>query len=211
MRSCKLQIVNLWKQQDITDVAGPLLSKASTDVLDQALAMRLDSIQARALVAALARARRLGYDDQDIVEEKRDGTEVVISAAEVNVPAAVARRQPHLKGTLPGPAPPCRSMGVVPNSSTPRTLQAQVPLPAQASSPHVPSPPVPQQAFKETSAHAASQNTQQGPVPNAHRQILYCDRCYRPCSGAHALRYVRVAHRYACVALMKGYKSLIAY
>jgi hypothetical protein len=47
-----------------------ILQKASNRFLDSAIAMRLPSISARALLNMLARAERLGYDASDIVEDE---------------------------------------------------------------------------------------------------------------------------------------------
>lgn len=51
-------------QERILEVA----SEHYKDFLDQAMAIRLESISAKDLVAVLARARRLGYDEMDLVE-----------------------------------------------------------------------------------------------------------------------------------------------
>lgn len=61
--SCQLDV------QDLDDIADEICSKASSTFLDKALARRLESIDARQLINALARAGRLGYDEGDIVEQ----------------------------------------------------------------------------------------------------------------------------------------------
>lgn len=49
-------------------MAELILGKASNAFLDKALEMRLATIDAKPLIHALARAERLGYDSQDLVE-----------------------------------------------------------------------------------------------------------------------------------------------
>ncbi|PHH70250.1 hypothetical protein CDD83_5485 [Cordyceps sp. RAO-2017] len=56
--------------QDLDELADAVLAKASNKFLDKGMARRLETIRARQLVNALARAERLGYDVRDIVEEK---------------------------------------------------------------------------------------------------------------------------------------------
>ena len=51
-------------QERILEVA----SEHYKEFLDQAMAIRLESISAKDLVAVLAKARRLGYDEMDLVE-----------------------------------------------------------------------------------------------------------------------------------------------
>ncbi|KHN99917.1 uncharacterized protein MAM_01841 [Metarhizium album ARSEF 1941] len=75
----KRQIISHFKAGDFDEVASEILGKASTHFLDLALAQRLETIRARPLVNALAKAERLGYNEKDVVEERKDGTEIVIS------------------------------------------------------------------------------------------------------------------------------------
>ncbi|KFZ11118.1 hypothetical protein V501_04897 [Pseudogymnoascus sp. VKM F-4519 (FW-2642)] len=69
------------EQERILEVA----SEHYKAFLDQAMAMRLESISAKDLVAVLAKARRLGYDEMDLVE----ADEMVMPAerAEANEPS----------------------------------------------------------------------------------------------------------------------------
>ncbi len=58
------------------DYGDKFLEAASDKFLDQALELRLPHIDADVLVALLAKAKRLGYDEQDVVDEE----EVVVPA-----------------------------------------------------------------------------------------------------------------------------------
>ncbi|KAK8925017.1 hypothetical protein VCV18_005443 [Metarhizium anisopliae] len=78
VQTSKSQLISHFTAEDLDEVADDILSKASTNFLDQALARRLETIRARSLVNALAKAERLGYDVKDAVEERKDGTEHVI-------------------------------------------------------------------------------------------------------------------------------------
>ena len=56
----------------IEDYGGKFLEAASDEFLDQALELRLSTIDADKLVSLLAKAKRLGYDEQDVVDEEED-------------------------------------------------------------------------------------------------------------------------------------------
>lgn len=66
--NCKAELIEHFSNRDIDDVADLILAKASNAFLDKALEMRLATIDAKPLLNALARAERLGYDSQDLVE-----------------------------------------------------------------------------------------------------------------------------------------------
>jgi hypothetical protein len=66
--NCKAELIEHFTNRDIDDVADLILAKASNAFLDKALEMRLATIDAKPLLNALARAERLGYDSQDLVE-----------------------------------------------------------------------------------------------------------------------------------------------
>jgi hypothetical protein len=66
--NCKAELIEHFSNRDIDDVADMILAKASNAFLDKALEMRLATIDAKPLLNALARAERLGYDSQDLVE-----------------------------------------------------------------------------------------------------------------------------------------------
>lgn len=73
VQSSGLQLTKVFTTQDIDRCADHILSRASPQFLDRALAQRLETIGARHLVNALARAERLGYDVRDVVEEPGNG------------------------------------------------------------------------------------------------------------------------------------------
>ncbi|KAI2629637.1 hypothetical protein GGR54DRAFT_271891 [Hypoxylon sp. NC1633] len=68
----KHEIVAHLQTADLDELAGDILEKASDYFLDQALEKRLRTIDARALINALARAERLGYENSDVLDEQRD-------------------------------------------------------------------------------------------------------------------------------------------
>lgn len=72
---------------DIDAMTSSILETASTKFLDAALAMRLRTIDAKPLINALARAERLGYEPDDIVEEPASGQERVIPQQVPQFPA----------------------------------------------------------------------------------------------------------------------------
>ncbi|KFY32158.1 hypothetical protein V493_00459, partial [Pseudogymnoascus sp. VKM F-4281 (FW-2241)] len=69
------------EQERILEVA----SEHYKEFLDQAMAVRLESISAKELVAVLAKARRLGYDEMDLVEA--DEMVVPVEGREANEPS----------------------------------------------------------------------------------------------------------------------------
>jgi hypothetical protein len=54
------------------DHGDKMLEVASNDFLDRAIEKRLQTIDAKELVALLAKAKRLGYDEEDVVDEEED-------------------------------------------------------------------------------------------------------------------------------------------
>ncbi|PFH57941.1 hypothetical protein XA68_14366 [Ophiocordyceps unilateralis] len=131
VRASKNQILAHLTTQDMDELADMILAKASDDFLDKAMARRLETIRARRLVNALARAERLGYDVRDIVEENSaNGTELV-------VPSAASRA---------AFVPPRSSQSLQPQASTPihqaggspahTARNVSYPAPAKSSSPH---------------------------------------------------------------------------
>ncbi|KYK58621.1 hypothetical protein DCS_05638 [Drechmeria coniospora] len=116
IREAKGQVVQHLTAQDLDEVADALLANASNDFLDKALARRLETIRPRPLVNALARAERLGYDLQDIVEEKSpDGAEHVVPS-------------PHLTVVVAAPAPSSSTSATVPHRQLPTAPPARPPV-----------------------------------------------------------------------------------
>ncbi|RDA96072.1 hypothetical protein CP533_5840 [Ophiocordyceps camponoti-saundersi (nom. inval.)] len=87
VRASKGQIFSNLSSKDVDELADVILAKASTDFLDKSMACRLETIPARRLLNALARAERLGYNISDVVEEN---TENVIPSAAAGTPTPKA-------------------------------------------------------------------------------------------------------------------------
>jgi hypothetical protein len=66
----KNEVIGHFTASDIDDVADAILDKATNDFLDKALKKRLETIDARSLINALARAERLGYENDDVMDER---------------------------------------------------------------------------------------------------------------------------------------------
>ncbi|KAI5456171.1 hypothetical protein BGZ63DRAFT_367516 [Mariannaea sp. PMI_226] len=95
----KEHVVRHMKADDIDEVADLLLTQASTNFLDKALARRLETIPARQLVNALTRAERLGYHERDIIREGRGGLEHVIpSLSSLTLPPQAKYAPPSCNG-----------------------------------------------------------------------------------------------------------------
>ncbi|ORY62339.1 uncharacterized protein BCR38DRAFT_486602 [Pseudomassariella vexata] len=64
----KVELISHFRPQDLDAVADKILEKASDEFLDKAMDKRLSTIDARSLINALARAERLGYEDNDTLD-----------------------------------------------------------------------------------------------------------------------------------------------
>lgn len=120
----KNEVIDHFAAKDLDEVADIILSKASDDFLDKALAKRLGTIDARSLINALARAERLGYENSDVVDEKP----TVLSASTGHLPPALPGQTQHrsLQPATPQ-APPQQTRGDQ-ASSEPATQNLQCPL-----------------------------------------------------------------------------------
>lgn len=65
----KQELIGHFTTADLDEVADLIISKASDAFLDKCLEKRLLTIEAKPLVNALAKAERLGYDSNDMVQE----------------------------------------------------------------------------------------------------------------------------------------------
>ncbi|POR31784.1 Uncharacterized protein TPAR_08014 [Tolypocladium paradoxum] len=187
VRSSKQNIIGHLTRQDFDELADMIYARVSNAFLDKGMARRLETIRARPLVNALARAERLGYDVRDIVEEK-----ITANGVEHVVPSL----QP-----MPGLAHPSQPVPLQPVPLQPVPLQ---PVPSQP----LPSQPLPSQPLPSQHGTAASTTLPQlqasrgrsigsprdsnppapaGP-PGPHG-IVHCSRCGRPCSGLGAFQY----------------------
>lgn len=165
------QIIDHCYPSNFDQNADRVLSKLSPDFLDRALARRLETIDARSLVNALARAERLGYDVSDIVVERAPGkAEQVI---------------PSLQGVIPPDFP---SKHATP-SSQPHYQQGPGHFQTPGNQQGMPAAP-PQTQSRNNSNWMAGLP----PVPHAGPGgILYCGDCRRPCSGQKALVFVSIS------------------
>ncbi|OAA48778.1 hypothetical protein NOR_02028 [Metarhizium rileyi] len=113
----KRQLISHFTAGDLDELADDILSTASSGFLDRALAQRLETIRARSLVNALAKAERLGYDVKDVVEERRDGTEHVVP----NVKHHLAQHPAQHEISVVQPTQAKTSMPTTPVSTVLRT------------------------------------------------------------------------------------------
>ncbi|KXX83394.1 hypothetical protein MMYC01_200169 [Madurella mycetomatis] len=92
------EIIGHFTAADLDQVADLIISKASDSFLDKCLEKRLLTIEAKPLVNALAKAERLGYDPNDVVQEDQHERAIPQEA----YPGAAAAAN----GFQSGPSPP---------------------------------------------------------------------------------------------------------
>ncbi|KAK3400212.1 hypothetical protein B0T20DRAFT_391743 [Sordaria brevicollis] len=92
----KHELISHFSTADLDEVADVIISKASEAFLDKCLAVRLETIEAKPLLTALARAQRLGYNPADIVEEQHERVMPTTQPARPAPPPA----QPSYPGRL---------------------------------------------------------------------------------------------------------------
>ncbi|UNI21135.1 hypothetical protein JDV02_007151 [Purpureocillium takamizusanense] len=161
VRAGKDSVIGHLTTEDLDEVSDAILAKASHGFLDKALARRLETIRARPLVNALARAERLGYDVRDIVEETNGGEHVLPSmhpapqppAPPMNVPSQQLPSRPGPVATTAYRPPASREPSA---ASIGSTRKSDSPLPAG---------------------------------PAGYLGIVHCSRCQRPCSGEKAFQH----------------------
>ncbi|KAF4962657.1 hypothetical protein FSARC_9218 [Fusarium sarcochroum] len=134
VKESKRELLSHLSGPDLDQLADMLLSRVSTQFLDKALARRLETIDARDLVNALARAERLGYDVQDIVQEHSE--HVIPSLRSLPVQPTMPPENPALRVQHYQPQP------VAPQQPPPATLYAVTP-PVHNKAPGMPLPPGP--------------------------------------------------------------------
>jgi hypothetical protein len=177
---------------DIDVGADTLLNKASSEFLDRALARRLETIPARGLVNALARAERLGYDVHDIVEERQDSRpEAVVPSVPAHAPYPPNYAQPptaypqqHQTWTVYQPQATQYHYHGAPDTVTP------VPPPTPMGAPGRPRQ-VPAKTFHDNAGQVNSPNPVHWPGGKKPPGRFNCSNCHRPCTGEKALTYVR--------------------
>ncbi|KAL3962146.1 hypothetical protein ACCO45_003669 [Purpureocillium lilacinum] len=160
VRTGKDSVVAHFTTEDLDAVSDAILAKASHRFLDKALARRLETIRARPLVNALARAERLGYDVRDIVEETNGGEHVLPSL--------------HLVPNPPAPPKP------VPSQQLPSR-------PGPVAAAH--RPPVSREPSVASIGSTRNSGSPLPAGPAGHLGIVHCSRCHRPCSGEKAFQH----------------------
>ncbi|UKZ92703.1 uncharacterized protein TrAFT101_007644 [Trichoderma asperellum] len=160
------EIAKQFGSEDLDHVADLFGPKLSAQFQDRVMAARLETIGAQDLINALARAERLGYHVNDIVQKKPGpGGETVIPSM-----SAVPPMPPH-------------RVGAPPPAMTP--YQAQRP-------PQQPQPYGSQILKTNRMSHQAAQVSSQTPkrfTPGLPSWVVQCRLCNRPCSSEDALVY----------------------
>lgn len=176
VRAGKRHIIGHLTTQDLDDVSDAILAKASDNFLDKCLARRLETIDARPLVNALARAQRLGYEAQDIVEGTA-GAEHVL---------------PTMPAAAPAAAPLMPTVASQPLVSRPGPDASILPLPLPSQRRQQQQPPGEQSVMSIDSTRAS---TVSPPTAGATDDggPRCCPRCDRLCSGERAVDHVSKA------------------
>ena len=178
VQTSKGRIIQHLTTEDLDEVADLMLSKCSSKFLDQALARRLETVPARQLVNALARAERLGYDVEDIVEDKSElGPEHVYPSGPRPVPHLPAR-----SSAAQVPKPPGNPLAHAPGARP----VVHYPAPQGSAMANNQPPPVPSQPLPV--------GTPEQPRPGVSSGVQFCARCGRPCSGPDALHHVSLCN-----------------
>ncbi|KAG5664158.1 hypothetical protein KAF25_006743 [Fusarium avenaceum] len=134
VQKSKRELISHLGMSDLDELVDLILPRASPEFLDRALARRLETIPARQLVNALARAERLGYDVHDIVHEHNE------------------RVIPTLQSM------PTQSTPMPPVNQALRVKHYHQPVPTQG-----PSPTVPNQGTLASTTHAPQMNLPPSP------------------------------------------------
>lgn len=163
IKAAKYEIARQFDRQDLDDIVEFVSGKASDEFLDKLLARRLETIEGRQLINALARAERLGYNAEDIIEQN----------------GQVGRE--HVIPSLPHARPPAL-MTPTPHHQTPQSAP-MIPSQGRTAAP---------QHYPGTAAGMAVSSAASSAEHLDRLGVVHCDRCWRPCSGAEALQYVRL-------------------
>lgn len=168
MSAAKGEMLSHLQDADFDAYSDLVLSKVTNQFLDKALARRLETIEAQVLVNALARAERLGYDVQDIVERQPGGPEQVY---------------PSVSWTMPSHPPPPQQ-----HPQHPQYPQHPQHPQHQQQPPPPPPPQMPPSDPPGSRRPPPVRNQAAGPTLDipAGSGISCCRRCHRPCSGEPA-------------------------
>ncbi|KAF4985553.1 hypothetical protein FGRMN_11165 [Fusarium graminum] len=123
VKKSKRELMGHLTAPDLDELADLILPRVSPQFLDKALARRLETIPARQLVNALARAERLGYDVQDIVQEHNEHVIPSLHSIPTTMPPApLASQALHVQHYQPPPVASQRPLPKKPNASTPTAI-----------------------------------------------------------------------------------------
>ncbi|KAL7789377.1 hypothetical protein V8C37DRAFT_386356 [Trichoderma ceciliae] len=187
VKTSKREIAKHFSSEDLDEVADLIGPKLSAQFQDRVMATRLETIGAQDLINSLARAERLGYHVNDIVDKKPGGggETVIPSMSAVPTHPPIPSKHGHVGGPPP-PMPP-----------------HQIQRPPQHPQPYIspesqnPAPPLSNEAYSlqdgmisfripptATPSGKTSQSTSESPP-----RVAYCRMCHRACSSADALNY----------------------
>lgn len=164
----------------------------SNEFLDKALQRRLKTISARRLVNALAKAERLGYDVQDIVEERENSRpEHVIPSIPYQVfPGMQQGQYPAGQIYQAAPYQPSSYWPILPRQSQPFPSPVQKLAQQPAYTPSESSKIVPSNASYDNNGSMTVTESLQSLNSRPDDGIVTCKKCRRPCSGIKAAKYV---------------------
>ncbi|KAM0336071.1 hypothetical protein ACHAPQ_004487 [Fusarium lateritium] len=116
VQKSKRELVGHLSTSDLDELVDSILPRASPQFLDRALARRLETIPARQLVNALARAERLGYDVHDIVQEHNEHVIPSLQSMPTqSTPLPPANQALRVQHYQPRPVPTQHASPTVPN------------------------------------------------------------------------------------------------
>ncbi|KAL6919810.1 hypothetical protein FSST1_003836 [Fusarium sambucinum] len=162
VQKAKHELVSHLSPSDVDELADSILVRAGPQFLDRILARRLETISARQLVNALARAERLGYNLRDIVREHDE--QVIPSMDSVLTPSTMppANETLHVRHYQPR---------VIPSQ------QLQQPQ-------HQPQPSMTHPPNRAPLAKVSSLSD----LPMGPKELVWCI-CGWPCASSTALGY----------------------
>ncbi|KAM0253048.1 hypothetical protein ACHAQJ_007479 [Trichoderma viride] len=183
VKTSKREIAKHFGSEDLDQIADIIGPKLSAQFQDRVIATRLETIGAQDLINALARAERLGYHVNDIVQKQKPGPggESVIPSM-----STVPPMLPHngRVGAPPPPMPPYQVQGPPQQPHPYGAPQNQNPMP-------VPSNRMSHQGqvpLQAPSDATPNEKTSQS-APDLPPWVVQCRMCHRPCSSEDALNY----------------------
>ncbi len=163
---CKHEVIRHFGTHDLDDVSDFIVSIASDSFLDKCLEKRLLTIEAKPLINALARAERLGYEQNDIIDFKNQHEQVIPQHIHQSSNGSLPTAYPTPAPTAPFPTAP---------------LKYQLHSPVEQS-------PVPQPSSQQQSA------TPSQPIANGRnskgREVMQCVVWYRTFVSSAAYQHV---------------------